>query len=77
MVQRNQLLIDQKIQEVTMLNKELQNVKMKQQRCEVQLLEVNLDLWGKDEELKEITSKEVLLQRKVEKLQQGIVEMSN
>ena len=70
-IHRYQILNDQKIHEVTILNKELEILKMKQQRSEGQLLEVNLDLWGKDDELKEMKSREMLLQHKVEKLKQG------
>ena len=70
-IHQYQILNDQKIHEVTMLNKEVEILKMKLQRSEGQLLEVNLDLWGKDEQLKEMRSREMLLQHKVEKLKQG------
>ena len=70
-IHRYQILNDQKNHEVTMLNKELEVLKMKQQQSEGQLLEVNLDLWGKDEQLKEMRSREMLLQHEVEKLKQG------
>ena len=70
-IHRYQILNDQKNHEVTMLKKELEILKMKQQQSEGKLLEVNLDLWGKDEQLKEMRSRENLLQHEVEKLKQG------
>ena len=62
-----------KIQEV---NKQLENMKKQDQRKEGDLLQVNLDLWGKDEALKEMKAREISLQRKVEKLKQGILKMN-
>ena len=59
-----------KIQEV---NKQLENTKKQDQRKEGELLQVNLDLWGKDEALKEMKTREMSLQHKVEKLKQGIL----
>ena len=59
-----------KIQEV---NEQLENMMKQEQRKEGELLQVNLDLWGKDEALKEIKKREISLQRKVEKLKQGIL----
>ena len=59
-----------KIEEV---NKQLENMKKQEQRKEGELLQVNLDLWGKDEALKEMKTREISLQRKVEKLNQGIL----
>ena len=59
-----------KIQEV---NKQLENMKKQDQRKEGELLQVNLDLRGKDEALKEMKTREISLQRKVEKLKQGIL----
>ena len=59
-----------KIQEV---NKQLENSKKQEQRKEGELLQVNLDLWGKDETIKEMKTSEMSLQRKVEKLNQGIL----
>ena len=61
---------ERKIQEV---NKQLENMKKQEQRKEGELLQVNLDLWGKDEALKEMKTREISLQRKVEKLKQGIL----
>ena len=59
-----------KIQEV---NKQLENMMKQEQRKEGELLQVNLDLWGKDEALKEMKTREISLQREVEKLKQGIL----
>ena len=59
-----------KIQEV---NEKLENMTKQDQRKEGELLQVNLDLWGKDEALKEMKTREISLQRKVEKLKQGIL----
>ena len=58
------------IQEV---NKQLENVKKQDQRKEGELLQVNLDLWGKDETIKEMKTREMSLQLKMEKLKQGIL----
>ena len=58
-----------KIQEV---NKQLENMKKLDQRKEEELLQVNLDLRGKDEAIKEMKTKEISLQHKVDKLKQGI-----
>ena len=43
-----------KIQEV---NKQLENMKMQEQRKEGELLQVSLDLWGKDETIKEMETR--------------------
>ena len=59
-----------KIQEV---NKQLENMKKQEQRKEEELLQVNLDLRGKDEAIKEMKTKEISLQHKVDKLKQGIL----
>ena len=59
-----------KIQEV---KKQLENSKRQKQRKEGELLQGNLDLWGKDETIKEIKTSEMSLQCKVEKLNQGIL----
>ena len=59
-----------KIQEV---NKQLENTKKLDQRKEEELLQVNLDLWGKVEALKEVKTREISLQCKVENLKQGIL----
>ena len=61
---------ERKIQEV---NKQLENMMKQEQRKEGELLQVNLDLWGKDEALKEMETRDISLQRKVEKLKQGIL----
>ena len=61
---------EMKIQEV---NKQLENMKKEEQRKEGELLQVNLDLWGKDEALKEMKTREMSLQHKMEKLKQGIL----
>ena len=58
-----------KIQEV---NKQLENMKKQEQRKEEELLHLNLDLRGKDEAIKEMKTKEISLQHKVDKLKQGI-----
>ena len=57
-----------KIQEV---NKQLENTKKQEQRKEGELLQINLDLWGKDEALKEMKTREMSLQQKMEKLKQN------
>ena len=59
-----------KIQEV---NKQLENMKNQEKRKEKELLQVNLDMRGKDEALKEMKTREISLQRKVENLKQGIL----
>ena len=59
-----------KIQEV---NKQLENSKKKEQRKEGELLQVYLDLWGKDETIKEMKTREMSLQDEGEKLKQGIL----
>ena len=59
-----------KIQEV---NKQPENSKKQEQRKEGELLQVNLDLWGKEETIKAMKTSEMSLQRKVEKLNQGIL----
>ena len=61
---------ERKIQEV---NKQLENMMKQEQRKEGELLQVNFDLWGKDEALKEMETRDISLQRKVEKLKQGIL----
>ena len=61
---------EMKIQEV---KKQLENSKKQEQRKEGELLQVNLDLWGKDETIKEMKTSEMSLQRKVKKLNQGIL----
>ena len=67
---QNVLQYERKIQEV---NKQLENMKKLKQRKEGELLQVNLDLWGKDEALKEMKTREMSLQHKMEKLKQGIL----
>ena len=57
-----------KIQEV---NKQLENMKMQEQRKEGELLQVSLDLWGKDETIKEMETREMSLQHEMEELKQG------
>ena len=59
-----------KIQE---FNTQLENSKKQEQRKEGELLQVNLDLRGKDEALKEMKTREISLQCEVEKLKQGIL----
>ena len=59
-----------KIQEV---NKQLENSKKKEQRKEGELLQVYLDLWGKDETIKEMKTRAMSLQHEGEKLKQGIL----
>ena len=61
---------ERKIQEV---NKQLENMKKQEQRKEEELLQVNLDLRGKDEALKGMKTREMSLQHKVEKLKQGVL----
>ena len=58
------------IQEV---NKQLANVKNQEQRKEEELLQVNLDLRGKEETIKEMETREMSLQHAMEKLNQGIL----
>ena len=58
---------EMKIQEV---NKQLENMKKQEQRKAGELLQVNLDLWGKDEALKEMKRREM-------SLKQGIMNTSN
>ena len=48
-------------------------MKNQEKRKEEELLQVNLDLRGKDEALKEMKTREISLQHKVEKLKQGIL----
>ena len=67
---KNVYQYEMKIQEV---NLQLENIKKLDQRKEEKLLQVNLDLWGKDEALKEMKIREMSLQCKVEKLKQGIL----
>ena len=67
---QNVLQYERKIHEV---NKQLENMKKQEQRKEGELLQVNLDLWGKDEALKEMETREMSLQHKMEKLNQGIM----
>ena len=59
-----------KIQEVNM---QLENMKNREKRKEEQLLQVNLDLRGKDEALKEMKTREISLQHTMGKLKQGIL----
>ena len=61
---------EMKIQEV---NTQLENSKKKEQRKEGELLQVYLDLWGKDETIKEMKTSEMSLQHEGEKLKQGIL----
>ena len=61
---------ERKIQEV---NKQLENMKKQEQRKEEELLQVNLDLRGKDDAIKEMKTKEISLQHKVDKIKQGIL----
>ena len=66
-VQKHQIL-SMKIQEV---NKQLENMKMQEERKEGELLQVNLDLWGRDETIKEMKTRATSLQHNMEKLKQG------
>ena len=59
-----------KIKEV---NKQLVNSKEQEQRKEEELLQVNLDSRGKDKRIKEMTTREMSLEYKMEKLKQGIL----
>ena len=59
--------------EIQEVNKQMENSKKQEQRKEEELLQVNLDLRGKDEALKEMKTREISLQCKVEKLKQGIL----
>ena len=59
-----------KIQEA---NKQLENSKKQEQRKDGELLQVTLDLWGKDETLKEMKTTEMSLHHNMEKLKQGIL----
>ena len=68
---RYQIMYDDKIQEVDILLKQLQNLKMEQQQKEGQLLQASLDLWIKDESLEEMKSRDISLQNRVDKLKQG------
>ena len=52
---------------------EIENMKKQEERKEGELLQVNLDLWGKDEALKEMKTREMSLQHTMEKLKQGIL----
>ena len=61
-------ILSTKIQEV---NKQLENMKMQEERKEGELLQVSLDLWGKDETIKEMETREMSLQHEMEKLKQG------
>ena len=61
-----------KIQEV---NKQLENMKNQEKRKEEELLQVNLDLSGKEEALKEMKTREMSLQHTMEKLKQGITHL--
>ena len=61
-------ILSMKIQEV---NKQLENMKMQEERKEGELLQVNLDLWGRDETIKEMKTRATSLQHKMEKLNQG------
>ena len=58
------------IQEV---NKQLENMKNQEQRKEEELLQINLDLKGKEETIKEMKTREMSLQHEMEKLKQGIL----
>ena len=55
------------------LNKQLENMKKQEQRKEGELLQVRLDLWGKDKTLKEMKTSETSLQHMMEKLKQGML----
>ena len=61
-----------KIQEV---NKHMENMKNQEKRKEEELLQVNLDLSGKEEALKEMKTREMSLQHTMEKLKQGIIHL--
>ena len=61
---------ERRIQEV---NQQLENMKKQEQKKEGELLQVNLDLRGKDEALKEMKTREISLQHTMEKLKQGIL----
>ena len=50
-------------------------MRKQEQRKEGELLQVNLDVWGKDETIKEKETREMSLQHKTEKLKQGILQM--
>ena len=66
--QQEHQILSMKIQEV---NKQLENMKMQEQKKEGELLEVSLDLWGKDETIKEMETREMSLKHEMEKLKQG------
>ena len=68
--QQKYQILSLKFQEV---NKQLENTKKQEQRKEVELLQVKLDLGGKDETIKEMKTREMSLQHEVEKLKQGIL----
>ena len=61
---------ERKNQEVS---KQLENMKKQEQRKEGELLQVNLDLWGKEETIKEMETREMSLQHKMEQLKHGIL----
>ena len=61
---------ERKNQEVS---KQLENMKKQEHRKEGELLQVNLDLWGKEETIKEMETREMSLQHKMEQLKQGIL----
>ena len=50
-------------------------MRKQEQRKEGELSQVNLDVWGKDETIKEKETREMSLQHKMEKLKQGILQM--
>ena len=57
------------------VKKQLENMKKQEQRKEGELLQVRLDLWGKDETLKAMKTRETSLQHMMEKLKQGILNL--
>ena len=61
-----------KIQEV---NKQLESMRKQEQRKEEELLQAHLDLWGKDETIKELKTRELSLQHMMKKLKQGRLPM--
>ena len=75
MTEKEELKAQLKQYELTIqeVNKQLANVKNQEQRKEEELLQVNLDLRGKEETIKEMETREMSLQHTMEKLKQGIL----
>ena len=75
MTEKEELKAQLKQDELTIqeVNKQLENTKHQEQKKEEELLQCNLDLRGKEETIKEIKTREMSLQHKMEKLKQGIL----